>query len=73
MGYMATIEKHLDMEADEVYNIANTGELDKLEETLRQQDSFKMLSYNYRSSLLSALHVYKNLIEVITDNNKVGK
>ena len=66
LKYMGAIEKHMDMSKDSIYQLNEAKELKRLETKLRRQDSFDTLSEHYKHSLLSALHVYQNLMEILS-------
>ena len=69
LKYMGAIEKHLDMEKDSIYHVTEVKELKRLETKLRKRNSFDNLSEHYKHSLLSALHVYQNLMEILSKGN----
>jgi hypothetical protein len=69
MNYMGVIEKHLDIEKDAIYDLSDLKKLKKLEAKLRLRPTFVALSENYQASLLSALHVYQNLMEILSKNS----
>jgi len=66
LKYMGAIEKKLDMEKDSIYNIPDVTALKKLEAKLRKKQAFMELSEHYQHSLLSAIHVYQNLMEILS-------
>ena len=65
LKYMAAIEKHLKMDPDSIYSISRPSDLEKLETRLRKVPRFNDLSDKYRANLLSALHVYRNRMEIL--------
>lgn len=68
LAYMHEIEKFLDMEEKSIYKLSSKRSLTALEEKLRAEKKFKSLSEHRQHSILSALHVYQNLMEILSEN-----
>jgi regulator of replication initiation timing len=69
MRYMGSIEKHLNMEVDGIYEISALPKLQKIEVKLRTKESFTALAPKSQANLLSAFHVYQNLMEILSNNH----
>ena len=68
LNYMALIEKDLKMKPGEIYSIGKLEELKKLEASLRKRKSFQDRAVRQQYNLMSALHVYQNLIDTLSSN-----
>jgi hypothetical protein len=66
MKYMKTLEKDLGMGADEIFTINTIKELKQKEAKLRKKPKFLDREPKERANLLSALHVYENLIDILS-------
>jgi hypothetical protein len=68
MRYMGSIEKRLNMDVDGIYEISDLPKLQKIETKLRKEESFIKLAPKSQANLLSAFHVYQNLMEILSNN-----
>ena len=69
LGYMHDIENLLKMKDKSIYKLSNARGLKTLEKKLRANEDFQSLKEHRQHSILSALHVYQNLMEILSQNN----
>ena len=72
LDYIHEIEKLLDMDDKSVYKLSSQRSLTVLEKKLRGNEKFKSLKEHRQHSILSALHVYQNLMEILSQNNSIS-
>jgi hypothetical protein len=66
--YMGSIEKHLNLEADGIYEISDLRKLKQIEDRLRKKATFMELAPKTQANLLSAFHMYQNLIDLLSSD-----
>lgn len=69
LNYMHQIETLLEMKDKSIYKLSSPRSLASLEKRLRQNEKFIALKEHRQHSILSALHVYQNLISLLSQNN----
>ena len=70
INYIGLIEKDLGMAKDGIYRLKNIARLRKLEIDLRKAPKFKRRKPKRRYNLMSALHYYRNLVQVLAGKNR---
>ncbi len=70
MNYISLIENDLDLDKDELYKLKNIIQLKKFEKKLRSSPKFMNRKSHSRYNLMSALHFYQNLLQVLNNKKK---
>jgi len=69
LGYIHDVERLLQMKDKSIYGLSSARSLKSIEKRLRENEDFKALTYKRQSSILSALHVYQDLMEILSKSN----